>query len=489
MSDKLAVLKERFGYETFRPGQEEIIDAVLCPTIKGVLGIMPTGDGKSILYQVPALMDTRLSIVVCPLISLMKDQIDTLKQKGIRAEAYNSSMTEKEKREVINSLQFGLVELLYVAPERFDDLGFMNLLQNIGINIFAIDECHCISQYGHDFRPAYRRIKSAIAQLKPTQIIAVTATATEFVQADICHQLGILEAKKFVSGFYRSNLGIKIKESEGNRLGEVADQVSLYHRKGIHTGIVYAGTKKDAESISYLLNNDYNIRTGFYHAGMSAEDRTFIQDNWFNHGGTIVATCAFGMGINKSDVRFIVHANMPGNVESWYQEIGRAGRDGNLSICKMFVDFNKDLFLQNYFISLSCPPKETVETFWNWLNRYTITDENVTLTQKEMATHAGIEEAHVSACISVLRKQGLVSSVGRGNYNVKHMADKNYVLNLSSLEEHRKAKKERLKNMVNFIKNNKTCRMLNVLRYFGDYSRSDNCGLCDVCQSKKSKNI
>jgi ATP-dependent DNA helicase RecQ len=222
---------------------------------------------------------------------------------------------------------------------------------------------------------------------------------------------------------------------------------------------------------------------------MSAEDRTFIQDNWFNHGGTIVATCAFGMGIDKADVRFIVHANMPGNVESWYQEIGRAGRDGNLSICKMFVDFNKDLFLQNYFISLSCPPKETVETFWNWLNRYTISDENVSLTQKEMANHAGIEEASVSACISVLRKQGLVTSSGRGNYHVKHISDKNYVLNLSSLEEHRKAKQERLKNMVNFIKNKKTCRMINVLRYFGDYTRSDDCGLCDVCQSKKSKNI
>jgi ATP-dependent DNA helicase RecQ len=486
MTDKLTVLRTVFGYESFRPGQEEIIDAVVSPDISGILGIMPTGGGKSLLYQVPALMSDKLSVVVSPLISLMKDQVDTLKKKGVNAEVFNSSITEKEKREVINSLQLGIVQLLYVAPERFDDIGFLNLLQSLGVNIMAVDEAHCISQYGHDFRPSYRRLKNAIDYVKPKQIIAVTATATEKVQADICLQLGIPNAKRFVSGFYRENLGIKIKECDGNRIVEVADQIAYYHRKGIHTGIIYTGTKKDAEAISVLLKEEYQIRTGFYHAGMTSEERTFIQDHWFKHGGTIVATCAFGMGIDKADVRFVVHANMPGNIESWYQEIGRAGRDGNLSICKMFVDYKKDLFLQNYFINLSCPPKEVVETFWNWINNYASKEENITLTQKEMAKLAGIEEGFVSACIGTLKKQGLVTMAGRGNYNVKHISDRSFVLNLSALEAHRQAKKARLKEMVDFIKNKKMCRMINILRYFGDYSRKDNCGKCDVCQNKKS---
>jgi len=483
--DKTTILKERFGYESFRLGQSEIIDAVLDPNVNGVLGIFPTGAGKSLIFQIPSLMKSELSIVVSPLISLMKDQVDTLKKKGVAAEFFNSSLTEKEKKSVINSIQLGIVEILYVAPERFDDKPFVDMLKSIGVNIFAVDEAHSISQWGHDFRPSYRRLRDIQNYIKPKQIIAVTATATKFVQDDICIQLGIPNAKKFINGFYRENLSIKIRECTADRTLEVCGQIAQYHKKGINTGVVYTGTKKDAEKISYELNSCYSVPTAFYHAGMTPDERETIQNEWFKNGGNIVATCAFGMGIDKADVRYVVHASMPGNLESWYQEIGRAGRDGELSVCKMFIDFNKDYFLQNYFINLSCPSVETVETFWYWLNNQARKNERISLPQKEMGRLAGIEPSFVSSSIAAIRSCGLISQVGKGDYIVKHKSDKNFTLNLNALTERRNNKKARLQDMISFIKNKSQCRMLSILHYFGDRNRTDRCGKCDVCQLEK----
>lgn len=478
--DKLEVLA-RFGYKTFRSGQEKIIDAALDLSIKGVLVVMPTGGGKSLCFQVPSLVMGGLSVVVSPLISLMKDQVDTLKRKGINAEFYNSSLTKKEKEGVLNSLNLGIVELLYVAPERFDDDDFVNILRVSHIDIFAVDESHCISSHGHDFRPSYRRLKSVIEVVKPKQVLALTATATTRVQSDICEQLGIPLAKKFICGFFRDNLAIKIRETD-SPVEDVVNLVSKYHKKGIETGIVYTGTKAAAEQIAEELNTYYHTPTSYYHAGLPGDERSKIQDNWFKNGGHIVATCAFGMGIDKPDVRYVIHSSMPGNLEAWYQEIGRAGRDGLLSTCRMFTNFNADYRLQMFFINISCPPPETVEEFWLWLNEQAKGSHLITMTQKEMAKKSDIDPQFISGCLAILRNTGLVSNGKKGEYMVVHMSEpKKAKINYDMLREKRQAKKDRLQEMISFMRDDQNCRLLNVLRYFGDTTRTERCGKCDFC--------
>ena len=292
---KLEVLNTVFGYETFREGQEEIIDAVLDEKNQGVLAVAATSFGKSLCFQIPALVMGGLNIVVSPLIALMKDQVDTLAKKGVGVACYNSSMTDKEKEGVLNYLQFGQINLLYVAPERFDDVSFLNYINQFGINIFAVDEAHSISVFG-DFRPAYRHLKKAIEFLNPKQVIAVTATATALVQKDICEQLGIPKAKKIIRGFYRDNLIIKIADVPLNqRVDKVIQQIASYYKNGNDTGIVYAGTRKDAEYINNEFKELYKMPSTFYHAGISGKDRDKIQNEWFLYGGNVVATSAFGL--------------------------------------------------------------------------------------------------------------------------------------------------------------------------------------------------
>jgi ATP-dependent DNA helicase RecQ len=482
--DKYEILKNVFGHQSFRPNQEEIIDASLDFRNKGVLVVMPTSAGKSLVFQLPSLMLGKLNIVISPLISLMKDQVDALKNKGIKVELYNSSLSDKEKEGVLNSIQFDMVDLLYVSPERFDDENFLGFLKTVDIQLFAVDEAHSISSWS-DFRPAYRRLKRAIDILKPKQVMALTATATPRVQDDICEQLGIPHAKRFINGFFRDNLSIKIEESGSDRVADVVNQVSIYHKNGIKTGIVYTGTKTAAETIAGELNEYYHVPATFYHAGLSAKERTTIQDAWTKNGGHIVATCAYGMGIDKPDVRYVIHANMPSNLESWYQEIGRAGRDGDLSVCRMYTHFSADYRLQMFFINLTCPEPDTVRQFWHWLNNKAKINGIITMSQKDMAIKADIEPECVSGCISVLKHAGVVISGKKTEYIVTHLADPDKAnINYPLLEAKRKAKKDRLNDMINFINDKNHCRLLNVLKYFGDRSRKDGCGKCDFCLKK-----
>ena len=291
--NKHEVLNNIFGYKEFREGQEEVIDEVLDLNNKGLMLVAATSYGKSLCFQIPALVMGGLNIVVSPLIALMKDQVDTLEKKGVGVACYNSSMTDKEKEGVLNFLQFGQINLLYVAAERFEDEGFMHYISQFEINIFAVDEAHSISVFG-DFRPAYRHLKKAIDFLKPKQVIAVTATATSLVQKDICEQLGIPNAKKIIKGFYRDNLIIKISDVPSNqRFDKVMQQISTYYKNGNETGIVYTGTRKDAEYIDKEFRDLYRIPSTFYHGGLSGKEREKIQNDWFLYGGNIIATNAF----------------------------------------------------------------------------------------------------------------------------------------------------------------------------------------------------
>jgi ATP-dependent DNA helicase RecQ len=488
--DKYGILKKYFGYDNFRPQQEEIIDSVFSQQEHGVLAVLPTGGGKSLLFQLPALMQDGLSVVVSPLISLMKDQVDELRKRGVEVQTYNSSLSESEKESVLNSINLGQLQLLYVAPERFDDDDFVFLLKNTGVNVFAVDESHCISMQGFDFRPSYKRLKKHIDKIKPKQIIAVTATATPTVQNDICVSLGIPAAKRFVTGFARDNLSIKIKLcDEHEKFEEIAAQVAEYVKQGHTTGIIYAGTRKNAEFIANELKNTYSIPATFYHAGMTANERTTIQDDWFHNGGIIVATNSFGMGINKPDVRFVIHANMPGNLEAWYQEIGRAGRDGKLSVCKMYVDTGKDVQLNNFFINMACPPPETVRRFWDWMWYETRHYNVLSMPQKDMAQAADIEEHFISGCISVLRYSKILETEKRGSYIVKQFESADAApIDWEAAKVKRQQKQERLREMISFCKNNKECRMQSIMKYFGE-SSIRTCGKCDVCLKKIVKKV
>lgn len=343
MSTPLQVLKDNFGYTIFRDQQAEIIDNVLSG--RDALVLMPTGGGKSICYQVPALVQDGLTLVISPLIALMKDQVDALRLNGVDAAFLNSSLSSEQQSEVFQRLNDGKLKLLYVSPERlFAGEDFLDFLSSCNVKLIAVDEAHCVSQWGHDFRPEYLQLSKARKYLKKATLIALTATADELTKLDILDKLGFDDPRIFVSSFNRANIqyNVQPKQQSFDRLLEF-----LVSRKN-ESGIIYTLSRKQTEQLSNKL-----IEQGFnalpYHAGLNREVRdnnqeAFLKDNV----NIIVATIAFGMGIDKSNVRFVIHMNMPKNIEGYYQETGRAGRDGLDSTALLFYTAG-DLFQLKQF--------------------------------------------------------------------------------------------------------------------------------------------
>ena len=323
----LNVLEKYYGYKSFRRGQENIINTI----IKGqdILAIMPTGGGKSICYQIPALMLEGMTIVISPLISLMKDQVDTLKDMGIKGALINSTLSNIEENEVINNIVNGEIKILYIAPERLESFDFLNVISRCNISQIAVDEAHCISQWGHDFRVSYRKVSHFINLLQNKPIItAFTATASEEVREDIIKQLNLNNPKVFVTGFDRENLLINVIKG-----GSKKEYLNSYIENNKEVaGIIYAATRKEVDNLyENLKSKGYNI--SYYHAGLPEKIRKENQENFiYDRASIMVATNAFGMGIDKPNIRYVVHYNMPRNIESYYQEIGRAGRDGEKSV-------------------------------------------------------------------------------------------------------------------------------------------------------------
>ena len=393
-----------FGLKEFRPGQKNVIDTVLAG--RDTLCIMPTGGGKSLCYQLPTIAREGVTIVISPLIALMKDQVDALQAREIPATFINSSLTLEQQQTRIHGMTDGQYKLVYIAPERLRSNSFMRAVGKTQIQLLAVDEAHCISQWGHDFRPDYARLGRLREKLGNPQTIALTATATSFVQGDIVKILQLQKPAKFVTGFARSNLNQTVQSPNSNVVKDNQLIDFLNTRPGC--GIIYASTRKNCEHLVELLQDKVKRSIAFYHAGLTPDWRRKVQERFMSGEiEIIVATNAFGMGIDKSDLRFVVHYNLPGSIEAYYQEAGRAGRDGKPSQCLMLYSF-QDKFIQEFFIENSYPSRAVIKEVYEYL--CTLPGEPIETTLQEIKDELdlSIGTSGIGTCANLLEKAGAI---------------------------------------------------------------------------------
>ena len=399
-----STLQERFSLREFRPGQREVIENVLQG--RDVLCVMPTGGGKSLCYQLPSLLLPGLTLVISPLIALMKDQVDALIQRGIRATLLNSTLDLDEQRERILEIEANLYDLVYVAPERFRSSRFLEAMRKIQPSLLAVDEAHCISQWGHDFRPDYAKIGQARIKLGSPPCIALTATATDLVRRDIVQQLQLNDPAQFVTGFDRPNLYYAVEEARTDALKLEALAGILDKNPG--ASIIYASSRKKCEDIAEYVERELRRTAAVYHAGLTRDERTRAQDLFMNGDvEVVVATNAFGMGVDKPDIRSVIHFSIPGTLEAYYQEAGRAGRDGLGSSCVLLYS-PADQKIQERFIENEFPHPDDVYRLYEYLGK--LEDEPIERTHRDLKDETGVDasESGVGTAIRLLETAGLL---------------------------------------------------------------------------------
>src|SRR5438046_4491841 len=449
---------------------------------ENALAVMPTGSGKSLCYQLPALVLPGLTLVVSPLIALMKDQVDQLNHLGLPATVINSSVSREQQRSRLEQAMAGKIKLLYIAPERFQNDEFKAALSRTQVSLFAVDEAHCVSLWGHDFRPDYLRLRKAIADLKSPPVLALTATATPAVRRDIITQLGIEGAPEIVSGFDRPNLYLEVREVATNA-EKIRSIVEL--ARWAPLGIVYAGTRKNVEDIHANLRRA-GIETAAYHAGLSNPDRKAVQEKFMSASQcVIVATNAFGMGIDRSEVRFVVHADIPDSVEAYYQEIGRAGRDGDPARCLLLFSY-ADKWIPEFFIDSSHPPADILKYVFAKLCRHGSRE----IVGESWRRISATRDHRFHASIALLSRFGYLEKIqnqqGRGVRILKREDPSLEGINFQELEARRQFEYKKFGVMLKYASRfRKHCYRSFILSYFGEWNRNRDCGNCSRCEPQK----
>ncbi len=526
----LEALSRHFGYEEFRPGQREVLDCLL--EGRDVLGVFPTGAGKSLTYQLAALMLPGTAIVVSPLIALMRDQVLDLQSRSIAGvAAINSTLTDQEVDDQLADMSDGEEKLLYVTPERCSDPQFLEHLKDTNVCLFVVDEAHCISEWGYDFRPSYLMLGKAIAAAGRPPVLALTATATPQVRADIHDNLGLIDPCVIIHGFDRPNLTFSVVSASTDRekdwqllklfgkapsgkidvgssingpviptrrtesmTDEVGDRIEFLESTLVGPGLVYVATTAEAKRVSQLLS-DAGLKADYYHGQMKKSDRDRVQQAWMDEKTPIVvATTAFGMGINKANLRYVVHYDLPASLEAYYQEAGRAGRDGKPARAVLIYD-PRDRNIQSFFIGGSVPSETSLRDLWDGIRKVLREKEKAnaeegkvhSLPLSDVAKIRNLPVARVRPLLAALEQAGGLATVsGNGdNQDVAHfrkttVPGKRIRLDMKKLLARKQYEQSRLDMMLRYAAT-RECRRKLLLGYFGEEYTPESCGACDNC--------
>jgi ATP-dependent DNA helicase RecQ len=471
----LEVARNNFGFEALRPGQEEAVRAVLAK--RDTLVVMPTGSGKSAIYQIAGLMLEDATLVISPLIALQKDQVDAINEKmdGPDAVVVNSTQRVSETRDAFEKIEEGGSRYIFLAPEQLRKQETMEALEAAGISLFVVDEAHCISEWGHDFRPDYLQLGPVIERLKHPVVLAMTATASPEVREEIAQRLGMRKPKIFVHGFDRPNLYLRVDrfEKESEKMDALVHRV----RWADKPGIVYTGTRQTAEDVMGHLAEE-GVDALFYHGGLKASERTEIQERFMaGNAEVIVATNAFGMGVDKADVRFVYHYDASDSLDSYYQEIGRAGRDGEKAEAVLFFR-PEDIGAQGYRATETKLEAELVERVAE-----AIADQEGPVEPAEIAEQTNLSEKKLVSTVHRLEDVGALEVLPTGEVQVAEDADLSAAAQAAAEEQERRRKmrKRRLDEMREYA-DNSGCRREHLLRYFGD-AFTGPCNNCDNCEA------